>query len=517
MNERNGTADPPGINEDRPDELDLSAALLNGTAQDVALIDIQDAGIRIFTYDALNGQVSAIGRGLRARFGNRPFRVAILSRNRADFVALYFGIMRAGGIAVPFNWRAGAEAIAFMAGDAEVDLIVTDDDRLSVGAVPVIRFGSPEWDALQDPGPLEPRHVTSEELCEILYTSGSTGRPKGVPLTHAGRSWAVRTAAGLVSDGRSYRVLVAAPMFHMNALFNLTRSFFSGASVALLPTFTPARFSEALVTYRCDWITGVPPMVAMLARYLGNNVPREFADVRQVFIGSAPYGETLYSTVRHFFPAARIFNAYGTTEAGPTVFGPHPDGLSVPPLSCGYPLFPDMLRLVDDQGQLVPGIGQGSLHMQTPATMRGYLKRPEATAQVLRDGWYDSRDIMRRDADGFFYFIDRADDMFSSGGENIYPAEVERVLEQHPDIDEAVVVPLADPIKHQVPAAFVVVRDGTEILEEAVKSWFLGRAAPYLHPRRIFVLRELPLAQTNKVNRAWLREKARELASLPKT
>jgi long-chain acyl-CoA synthetase len=126
-----------------------------------------------------------------------------------------------------------------------------------------------------------------------------------------------------------------------------------------------------------------------------------------------------------------------------------------------------------------------------------------------------SRDVMRRDADGFLTFIGRVDDMFNSGGENIYPAEVERVLEQHPDIEQAIVVPLADEIKYSVPVAFVMPRNGAVIREDAMKAWFIDRVAPYLHPRRVFAVGEIPLAQTNKVNRSLLEDMARELAAKP--
>ncbi|GGF58602.1 acetyl-CoA synthetase [Azorhizobium oxalatiphilum] len=486
----------------------LSDVLRGGKSGDLALIEATDAGVRTFTYGELNDQVNALGRGFRARFGGAPFKVAVLARNSADYVVIYFAAMRAGGTVVPFNWRASDEAIDFFLRDAGIDLVLTDDAERHGRRDGAILIGSSAWAALQDPGPLEPAEVSDTDIAQILYTSGSTGTPKGVPLSHAGQYWAVEEGAKLITDPASYRVLVAAPLFHMNALFNIKRTFFTGGSVVVLPGFTPAGFARAVDIFRCDWVSGVPTMIAMLARHLGDAVPRAFAGVRFLFIGSAPYGDNLVAEARRLFPNAEIANFYGTTEAGPTVYGRHPDGRPSPALSCGYPLFPENLRLVGADGALVTGEGEGTLHMRTPATMPGYLNRPETNAAVLRDGWYDSRDIIRQDADGFHYFVGRADDMFISGGHNIYPAEVERVLEQHPVIEQAVVVPVPDDLKHEVPAAFVVTRGGVPLDEAAVKAWFVEQADPYLHPRHIFAVPEIPLAQTNKIDRSRLKAEA---------
>ncbi|WP_454683488.1 AMP-binding protein [Ancylobacter moscoviensis] len=486
----------------------LSDVLFGGREGDLALVESTQAGVRSFTYGELNDRVNALGRGFRSRFGGKPFRVAVLARNSADYVVIYFAAMRAGGVVVPFNWRASDEAIDFLLRDAAIDLILTDDEARHGRRPNAVRIGSAAWEALHDAGPLDPAPVGEDDIAQILYTSGSTGTPKGVPLSHAGQYWAVEEGAKLVADPASYRVLVAAPLFHMNALFNIKRTFHTGGSVVVLPGFTPAGFARAVDTFRCDWVSGVPTMIAMLARHLGDEVPRAFARVRFLFIGSAPYGDNLVASARHLFPNAEIANFYGTTEAGPTVYGRHPDGRPTPVLSCGYPLIAENVRLVAADGSLVTGEGEGTLHMRTPATMTGYLNRPETSAAVLKEGWYDSRDIIRQDADGFHYFIGRADDMFISGGHNIYPAEVERVLEQHPSIEQAIVVPVPDELKHEVPAAFVVARGGAPVDEAAVKAWFIAQADPYLHPRHIFVVPEIPLAQTNKVDRSRLKAEA---------
>lgn len=492
----------------------LSSVLSGGANSDIALIDVGDHSVRTFTYGELNALVNKISAGLTARFRGRRFRIGLFARNSTEFIATYFAVMRAGGIVVPFNWRASADSIQYVLDDAAIDLVFSDDRGHLDKPYTAIVFGSTEWlDLLRETASI-PADATTDEVAQILYTSGSTGRPKGVPLSHAGQLWAVQEAAKMVPDGPSYRVMVAAPLFHMNALFNVKRSFYTGAAVVLLPGFSAASFLKALLLYRCDWITGVPAMIGLLARHLDGHLPREFHDVRRVFIGSAPYGETLFENVQRLFPKAAIFNAYGTTEAGPTVYGPHPSGLPTPVMSCGYPLFPDMIRLIDENGGEVRSEGTGSLQMRTPATMNGYLNRPEINEVVLKDGWYDSRDIMRQDSNGFHFFVGRADDMFNSGGENIYPAEVEQILEQHPAIEQATVVPIPDEVKFSLPVAFVVTRGHASIDENEIRNWFIARAPAYLHPRRIFPVEEIPLAQTNKVDRSLLKQRARELTAL---
>ena len=198
--------------------------------------------------------------------------------------------------------------------------------------------------------------------------------------------------------------------------------------------------------------------------------------------------------------------AYGTTEAGPVVFGPHPDGRPMPPIALGWTRANVEVRVVGADGR---ESDEGVLWMRTPATMRGYLNLPEKTREVLTpDGWYISGDIVRRDAAGIHYFVGRADDMFVCGGENVFPGEVESMLETHPDIVQASVVPVPDDIKGEKPFAFVVTRAGRSLTEDVVKQYALSKAPAYQHPRRVMFLDELPMAGTNKIDRAALKQLA---------
>jgi len=189
------------------------------------------------------------------------------------------------------------------------------------------------------------------------------------------------------------------------------------------------------------------------------------------------------------------------------VFGPHPKGLPQPDNSVGYPHPKVQLRLVDGDNQKA---AQGVLEMKCPALMNGYHNRPDVTPPFTKDGFYITGDVLRRDDNGFHYFVGRTDDMFVSGGENIYPTDVERMLEKHPDVVQAVVIPVDDDIKGTKPVAFVIPKAGHTPTEAAIKKYALENAPAYQHPRFVWFMDELPLASTNKVDRGVLRTLAQE-------
>jgi long-chain acyl-CoA synthetase len=231
------------------------------------------------------------------------------------------------------------------------------------------------------------------------------------------------------------------------------------------------------------------------------------SSVEFIRMGSAPVSHSLMEAIRHALPQASVTNAYGTTEAGPVVFGPHPKGLPQPEMSVGYPHPKVELRLVDGDNREA---GQGVLEMKCPAVMNGYYNRPDVKPPFTTDGFYVTGDVFRRDEEGFHYFVGRTDDMFVSGGENIYPADVERMLERHPDIAQAAVVPIDDEIKGQKPVAFVVPKPGRSPSEGEIKRFALANAPAYAHPRFVWFTEELPLASTNKVDRGALHRLAEE-------
>jgi long-chain acyl-CoA synthetase len=482
----------------------------------IAIIDLGgEAGPREISYARLDAMANGVARGLLARGLKRGERVAILSANRAEYLAAYYGIMRAGLVAVPINFRFPRHTIHFIIGDCGAKLVFCDSARLAdcPAELPCVCFGAQRpasfedfLDTFLDLGPFNAIVPAADEPAMLLYTSGSSGIPKGVVLSHQGHIWVVETRLG-GEDLSRHRYLIAAPLYHMNALALSKLACAAHATIVLLPQFSARAYIEATQRYGCTWLTAVPPMMAMVLREQELLARSDLSSVEFIRMGSAPVSASLMAALRHALPQASVTNAYGTTEAGPVVFGPDPQRLPQPELSVGYPHPKVRLRLVDGENR---DADQGVLEMKCPAVMLGYHNRPDVPSPLTPDGYYVTGDVFRRDPQGFHYFVGRTDDMFVSGGENIYPTDIERMLERHPDIAQACVVPIEDAIKGQKPVAFVVVKPGRQPSDADIKRFALANAPAYQHPRFVWFVGELPLASTNKVNRHALHALAEE-------
>lgn len=474
----------------------------------VAIIDLGTGQERRFSYRDFEGQANAVARALTEQGLARGDRVAILSANRFEYLTTVHGIMRAGFVAVPVNFKFPPATIDYIIRDSGAKLVFCDARRFDSAPrdLPRIRFdgeGS-EFTGFLKPGPFAPIAAAKGEPAMFLYTSGSTGRPKGVVLSHQSHIWVVETRMA-AQDMSRHRFLVAAPLYHMNALAMSQLAHAAHATVILLPQFTAQLYLKAIEDYRCTWLTAVPPMIAMMLNDKERLAATDLSSVEFLRMGSAPVSHSLMEAIHRALPRAAVTNAYGTTEAGPVVFGPHPQGLPQPEMSVGYPHPKVQLRLVGEDG-LPSDIGV--LEMKSPAIMNGYHNRPDVASPVTQDGFYITGDVFRRDEHGFYYFVGRTDDMFVSGGENIFPGEVEKMLETHPDVIQACVVPVDDDIKGTKPVAFVVKRQGSDLDESSLKSFALANAPAYQHPRSIWFVDSLPLASTNKLDRNTLRELA---------
>ncbi|MDE0811882.1 MAG: class I adenylate-forming enzyme family protein [Alphaproteobacteria bacterium] len=486
-----------------------------GDLSAIAFIDL--AGMepggegKAHTRGQIDALANAVARGLTRRGLVRGDAVAILAENSVDYLGAYMGIMRAGMVAVPINYRQTARTVGHIVEDSETRLIFADQGRwhLCPDGVPVIDMsdaGENGFGGLLDPGSFRIVAPAPRETAMILYTSGSTGMPKGVMLSHEGQLFALSRWACDATELARHQLLVAAPQYHMNALFISKLALTYSAGVVLLPRFDVEAYIQAIPRHRITWLTSVPTMLALVVREQALLKATDLSTIERVSMGSAPLTESLFDEVQSWFPGALVSNLYGTTEHGPSAFGPHPDGMARPKLSLGYAATGMELRLVGGSDE-----NTGVLEARSVSNLTGYKNLPVKTAEVIRDGWYHTNDVMRRDENGFYFIIGREDDMFVCNGENVFPGDVERMLETHQDIDQASVISIEDPVRGHVPIAFIVRARDADLDEAEVQAFSRAEGPAYQFPRRVVFLDTLPLAGTNKIDRAALEQRARTL------
>ncbi len=482
------------------------AAILDPAAPDGRPLIIQlspegDEQLRL-SYGEGRQRIAALARGLLNRGLKRGEAVAIVAANSANYLILYMATMAAGLVPVCVNHKLPRETVAHIMKDSAIKLAVADAERAPLVAEVVPTVAIERLDSLLDPGPFTAIDMAPEEVAMVLYTSGSTGLPKGVPLTHGGYIWATGATPEQRPGIEGKKAIIAAPLFHMNGLFSAKMVMINGGTIVLMTAFTARGYIRAIDRLRVDMVTSVPTMLALVMRESEELAKADLSCVSTAVTGSAPSTAEFFEQMHRLFPNAETANSWGTTESGPLGFGPHPDGIAKPLGALGYPRKGIEVKFVGGDEN------QGVLHIRTPALMTGYLNREADTKKRLIDGWYDTGDVMRRDKDGFVFFVGRADDMFQCGGENVYPSEIEKLLNQHPDVAQVCVVPVADEIKYQLPVAFVVPRPGTTLAEDALRRFALDNGPAYAHPRAVWFVTELPLAGTNKIDRKALIERA---------
>jgi acyl-CoA synthetase (AMP-forming)/AMP-acid ligase II len=478
----------------------------------IAVVDLHDPDQpREISFAALHAACDAVANGLRAAGLKPGDRIGVLALNRVEFLEAMFGAMRAGCVPVMINVKLPAPQVHYIVADSGARIVFADAEftPLLPPGVRTVTFGD-EFNAFKKPGASACYAPHPDDIAEQPYTSGSTGRPKGVLLTHAGQCWMIDSLVSSRDMAAGDCSVISAPLYHKNALLAVKSALAPGGRVVLLARFDARRYVEAIGRYKITILTGVPTMYALILQQSDLLARTDLSSVRALSMGSAPASGPLLDNLAKTFPNAAINLNYGITEGGPILLSwKHPKGLKRPRYTVGYPLPGVELRFGDG-----PSPDEGILFTRNPGVMLGYHNLPEETARVLKDGWLDTGDILKRDADGWLYFVGRADDMFVCGGENIYPGEVESLLERHPDVMQAAVVPAPNELKAHVPYAYVVRRPGAAATEDALKQYALKNGPVYAHPRRVFFVDALPLAGTNKIDRKALQARAAEAAKL---
>jgi fatty-acyl-CoA synthase len=471
---------------------------------------------RSTTYAELEGRVSRLALALRARGVGRDDRVAYLGPNHPAFVETLFATLRLGAVFVPLNFRLAAPEIAYMLDDSGAVLLVHASElaatappldawqgqRITIGApVP----GADDYAELVD-GPdhgILDQPVDGDDAALILYTSGTTGRPKGAVLTHDNLFYNVVNLMIDVDVAGDEVTLISAPLFHVAALNQtLLPTLLKGGTCVLMPHWDVDTCFTLIAEHRITWMFGVAAMFAGLVRS-----PRwESADlscVRTLMSGGAPIPEALIRTYQD--RGLTFCQGYGLTEAAPGVTFLRPEQSTRKIGTAGTPCFFVDVRVVDTGGSDVADGEPGEVLVKGPNVTPGYWERPDATEAVFTDGWLRTGDVAVLDDEGFLRIVDRVKDMFISGGENVYPAEVEAVLFDHPDVVEAAVVGVPDERWGEVGAAFVVPDPDARPDSEDLCDFVRARLAGYKVPVHWRFVDELPRTGSGKVRKPDLR------------
>ncbi len=467
----------------------------------IAFIDLRGEAARTVRYDDFRKEIRAVARGL-ARMGLKAGdRIGILALNRIEYLTVMFGAVLGGMVPVPLNVKLPSETLSGILAKDKVSLMLAEHAfrHLLPADTRALSFED-DYPALLDFGDFDALAVTPDQVSMQPYTSGSTGLPKGVLLTHGGQRWAAETLVEYRRLKPEDRGILAAPLYHKNALVAVKTALFSGGSSVLVPRFEPGSYAAAIADWSVTMLTGVPTMMRMLLDDPRLPPAEARRGVRLISMGSSPASDRLLADLAAAFPNAEIHLNYGVTEGGPIMFGwYHPEGRPRPMSSIGYPI-PGCDWKLDGGDD-----AQGELWVRNPGVANGYFNRPEATAENFRDGWYKTGDILRHDDEGWFYFVARKDDMMVVGGENVFPQEVEATLERHPAVRQAAVIAVEHEIKGEVPVAFVVLEDGKRTDADELKQFALAHAPAYAHPRRVYFVPNIPLTGTNKIDKPALK------------
>jgi fatty-acyl-CoA synthase len=479
-----------------------------------AVVDLESE--RRWNYAALDRAVDRLAAWLEQEYGpNSGARVATLAKNCAEMLILQLASVRAGTIFVPFNWRLAPAEIEGLAGDAEPALIFHDPEFAPPSAA---KRTLPLADMLslgeEGTRPSKNARRAFGETATLLYTSGTSGRPKGVMLSEENSFWGC--ANFIYGNDVTMRsiFLCDMPLFHTAGLFAATRvPIQAGGCVLISKGFDPQKTLERLAdpALGVTHYFSVPQMAATLWNQ-PNFKPEMLRGLVGWAIGGAPNPKA--QTERFVRAGIKMTEGFGMSETGSNFGMPTHDieTLVSKAGSCGLPFMTIETKIVDEDGAEVPTGEMGELWLRGPCIAQGYWNQPELTAKSFPDGWFVTGDAAIVDADGFFYIVDRKKDMYISGGENVYPAEVEAAIAELPDVGECAVVGVPDERWGEVGRVYVIAVPGRTVTSESVIAHCAERLAKFKVPKTAVVTDSIPRTASGKVQKHLL--KARAIAEL---
>ena len=490
------------------------------------------------TYRDLEARAGALAAGLVSRVGVGPGdRVAWMDVNGDREVESLFGISRADAVSVPINYRARTEELAFMLEDsaagvlcvgaqyvaAVAELMRHEGDRLSTVNHLVAIDGEPpqgwiSYDELTEPGGERVPARGGEDLAVILYTAGTTGRPKGVMLSHEGLTSYPLENVNPADPEFEQRTLLSVPLYHVAGVQVVLSSIYGGRVLVVQRQFEAGEWLSLVEQEGISRATVVPTMLKMVMEH-PDFADRDLSSLRILTYGAAPMPANVILAAIERLPGVRFINAFGQTETGATIAALPPEDheLFGPPElvetrrrrlgSIGLPLEDVEIRVVDEDGAEVPPGQVGEIVARGPRLMKGYWRREDATAEAMSGGWLHTGDLGRVDEDGYVYLAGRARDFIKRGGEMISPQEVEEVLREHPSVEDAAVIGVADLHWGESVRAVVVPATGWGVDEAGLIEHCRNRLASFKRPESVMEVNELPRNALGKVLKRELRRR----------
>jgi long-chain acyl-CoA synthetase len=465
-----------------------------------------EADNRQFTYREFESALNRTARLLAGKGVGKGDVVSLLLPNSVEYVIAYFACWQIGALAGPINSLLKAQEIEYVISNSEARALLVNSEYLPIieairDRLPLIITFDNEAQAtssVSETGAPLPE-ISSEDEAIIIYTSGTTGKPKGCLLTHGNVIANARQISSWLGFSEADRLLTMMPLFHMNAVSVTTMSaLYAGGSTVVSQKFSASRFWQIISDYQITSFGSVATMLSMLLTTYPDGVPvgLNTRQLRFAMCGSAPVPAEVLRRFEETFNCL-VIEGYGLSESTcRSTFNP-PDRRRRPG-SCGIPIGNEM-RVVDEEDREVADGELGEIVLRGENILKGYYKNDVANASAFRNGWFHTGDIGYRDAEGFYYIVDRKSDMIIRGGENIYPREIDEVLYQHPDVAAAAVVGVPDELYGEEVAAVVVLKDGAKTSEQEVIDYCKARLADFKCPKTVRFLDDIPKGPTGKL------------------